>query len=106
MAVSLADRVAKAIDPDFQRQVRMAVFATALAVADEPVGTTPPSAYLKRQTLAQQVLSSAPATPQFVERFAWAVAAALTQPPTDAVVQQVVADNWSRLAGVTALDVA
>lgn len=101
--MTFIDQATLATDATFQLRLKVAMMTAAVQVAGEAKNAMSDAAYIKRQTLATDVLRQ-PA--KWVESFAWAVASnnAVTGASQDSDIQFTVNSMWSDVAGVTGLD--
>ena len=106
MAITLAEQHQQASDGDFANRIRQAAATVALEVMSEDPSLLSGGndEYLKRESLARQVINNAP---QAAQRAAYILATAspTTDPTaiTDEQYLDFVRGNWSKLAGYNPL---
>lgn len=97
--MAYVDQYALGEDAVFRTRIQVAALTGAMAVLGEAIGSFTETQYQKRQILARAVAQS---PVQYAERFARLIttAATVTSASTDAALQTIVTNNWSKMAGV------
>lgn len=98
-----AEQFALGETPAFQNKIQVAALTTAWAVLGEAKGGQTPETYKKRQALAQRVRDNPEGYARIIARLL-VTAASITASTTDAQLQTIVDNNWSKVAGVDAGD--
>lgn len=86
-------------DPTFIHRVQIAVATSAVQIQGEAVGSFTPQQYQKRQALARKVIANPPVFAQLFARLV-VTAASITGASTDAQIQTMIDNNWSKMAGI------